>query len=110
MSKSTAYVYRARLNDFRGFITKDFGNNLSIDDLLSKIKNGNENPYDTLNGYAAYLTNRNVSALTLKQHIVTVKNFFEYCDIDIIPRRFKLKVKLPKVIRKKRSAIKRRYY
>ncbi len=36
---------------------------------------------------------------------MTVKNFFEYCDIDISPRRFKLKVKLPKVVRKKKEAL-----
>jgi integrase len=36
---------------------------------------------------------------------VTLKNFFEYCDIDISPRRFKLKVKLPKVVRKKKEAL-----
>ncbi|MFL6461604.1 MAG: tyrosine-type recombinase/integrase, partial [Nitrososphaeraceae archaeon] len=58
-----------------------------------------------LNGYAAYLKNSNISALTLKQRIVTVKNFFEYCDIEISPRRFKLKVKLPRVVRKKKEAI-----
>src|SRR5690348_15758082 len=73
MSKSTAYAYSTRLNNFRDFITNKYDNGLTIDDLLSKIKNGNEGPYDILNGYAAYLTNRNVSALTLKQHVVTVK-------------------------------------
>jgi integrase len=36
---------------------------------------------------------------------VTVKNFFEYYDIDISPRRFKLKVKLPKVVRKKKEVL-----
>jgi integrase/recombinase XerD len=93
------------LNDFRGFITNKYDNSLTIDDLLSKIKKGNESPYNILDCYAAYLTNRNVSALTLKQHVVTVKNFFEYCDIDIIPRRFKLKVKPPKVVRKRKEAL-----
>ena len=36
---------------------------------------------------------------------MTVKNFFEYCDIDVIPRRFKLKVKLPKVVRKRKEGL-----
>jgi integrase len=34
-----------------------------------------------------------------------VKNFLEYHDIDISPRRFKLKVKLPKTIRKNKEAL-----
>jgi hypothetical protein len=46
-----------------------------------------------------------ISTLTLKQRVVTVKNFLEYHDIDISPRRFKLKVKLPKTIRKNKEAL-----
>lgn len=32
-------------------------------------------------------------------------NFLEYHDIDISPRRFKLKVKLPKVVKKEKEAL-----
>jgi hypothetical protein len=96
MSTSTARQYSARLNDFKDFVIKY--NNQGIDDLLAKIKMGDQDPYNLLNSYAAYLKNCNISALTLKQRIVTIKNFLEYSDIDIIPRRFKLKVKLPKII------------
>jgi integrase len=105
MSKSTAREYFARLNNFSDFIANEYHNQLSIDDILFNLKKGNQDPYDVLNGYAAYLGNCSVSALTLKQRIVTVKNFFEYSDIDISPRRFKLKVKLPKVVRKKKEAL-----
>ena len=79
--------------------------NQTIDDLLIKLKMRRQDPYNLLNSYAAYMKNRNISALTLKQRIVTVKNFFEYCDVDISPRRFKLKVKLPKAVRKKKEAL-----
>jgi integrase len=103
MSTSTARQYFSRLNDFKNFIAKY--NNQSIDDLLAKIKMGEQDAYSLLNSYAAYLKNCNISTLTLKQRIVTIKNFFEYCDIDISPRRFKLKVKLPKIIRKKKEAL-----
>jgi integrase len=46
-----------------------------------------------------------MSTLTLKQWVVTAKNFLEYHDIDISPRRFKLKVKLPKVVKKEKEAL-----
>ncbi len=105
MNKSTAREYFSRLEDFKGFMQSEYDNLLSVDKLLLKIKKGNQDPYNLLNSYAAYLKNRNISALTLKQRIVTVKNFFEYWDIDISPRRFKLKVKLPKIIRKKKEAL-----
>jgi integrase len=105
MSKSTAYQYSSRLEGFKAFIEKEYDNRISVDNLLLRVEKGNLDPYNVLNSYAAYLRNCNISALTLKQRIVTVKNFFEYCDIDISPRKFKLKVKLPKIVRRKKEAL-----
>jgi integrase len=106
MSKHTAKEYAKRLNNFRKFISDHYGEYIKIDNLIVKIKEGSENPYSILNNYAAYLLKgNNVSNLTLKNWIVTVKNFFEYHDVDISPRKFKMKVKLPKVVRRKKEAL-----
>jgi integrase len=105
MNGSTAYQYLSRLNDFEDFILNRHNNSLGVDSLLLEIKQGNQDPYNVLNSYAAHLKNCNISVATLKQRIVTVKNFFEYWDVDISPRRFKVKVKLPKIIRKKKKAL-----
>ena len=91
MSESTAYQYFSRLNDFKEFIANEYDNRLSIDNLLVKIKNGDQDTYTLLNGYAAYLRDGHINALTLKQRIVTVKNFLEYHDVDISPRKFKIR-------------------
>ena len=50
MSTSTAREYFSRLNDFKNFIAKY--NNQSIDDLLAKIKMGEQDAYSLLNSYA----------------------------------------------------------
>jgi integrase len=103
MNKSTAYMYFTRLSSFKSFISSAF--NLQIDVLIKRIKEGSIDVFDVLNEYAAYLSNTNISSITIKQRVVTVKNFFEYYDIDISPRKFKLKVKLPKTIRKNKEAL-----
>ncbi len=60
----------------------------------------------TLSNYVIFLQNNsNISPTTLKARIITAKNFLEYSDVDIIPRKFKLKVKIPKVIRKSKEAL-----
>ena len=64
--------------------------------------------YDILGKYILYLkqqSNNSISPNTLKNHIITIKNFLEYSDIDISPRKFKLKVRLPKIIRKNKEAL-----
>jgi integrase len=102
MNKSTAYQYLSRLKIFQNFVIANV-NNLGVDKLLLEIKKGNQDPYDILNSYAADLKNRNISGLAIKQRLITVKNFFEYYDINL--SRFKLKVKLPRIVRKKKQAL-----
>jgi integrase len=59
-----------------------------------------------LSSYVGWLRkNANLSTLTLKLHMVTVKNFLEFCDIEISPRKFKNRVKLPRAIRKFKEAL-----
>ena len=41
----------------------------------------------------------------IKTAFVTVKNFLEYFDIDISPRKFKIKVRLPRAVRRIKEAI-----
>lgn len=107
MSKSTANAYRFRLNSFNDFIVNEYdNNNTSVQSLIKKLKNQQRDPYDVLIRYIAYLqNNRNLSPLTLKQWVVTTKNFLEYHDVEISPRKFKLKVKLPKAVRKDKIAL-----
>jgi integrase len=104
MSKSTAYEYLTRLNYFKTFISNKF--DLAVSSLIDKIKEGAYDPYDVLSTYSSSLRNKSsISTLTLKQRVVTVKNFLEYSDIDLSPRKFKLKVKLPRIVRRSKEAL-----
>jgi len=77
-----------------------------LDDIITKINQGSEDPYDILSGYVTHLqTNYNISTLTIKTRIITAKNFLEYYDVDISPRKFKLKVKIPKVVSQSKEAL-----
>ena len=104
MNKGTAIEYHRRLLGFQDFVTKTY--KTTLDNIITRINEGSEDPYEILSDYISYLqTNYNISTLTLKQRIVTVKNFFEYYDVDISPRKFKLKVKIPRFIKKSKEAL-----
>jgi integrase len=106
MSKRTAMEYAKRLNSFRKYVLFNYGKCITLDNLIVNIKEGSENQYSILSNYALYLLNGDkVSNLTIKQWVVTAKNFLEYHDVDVSPRKFKMKVKLPKVVRKKKEAL-----
>ena len=104
MSSSSAREYRFRLQNLARFIMMEY--KLTLDDLIKLINEGLQDPYDVLCNYIIYLQSSNsISTLTLKQRVTTAKNFLEYFDVDISPRKFKLKVKLPKVVRKDIQAL-----
>jgi integrase len=105
MSNSTAKEYSFRLNRFNSFVSDEY--HKSIDILVDMIKEGHEDVYNIMSKYILYLQNNSnsISSLTLKQWVVTVKNFLEYHDVDISPRKFKLKVKIPKVVRRDKQAL-----
>ncbi|NAL77845.1 tyrosine-type recombinase/integrase [Nitrososphaera sp. AFS] len=105
MNKKTAYEYYFRLANFQDFVNFVYNTN-TLDNLITKIKEGSQDPYDVLSSYVSYLqTNFNVSSSTIKHRIITAKNFLEYYDVDISPRKFKLKVKVPKVVKKNKEAL-----
>jgi integrase len=104
MNKRTGYEYYTRLTTFQDFIMNDY--KITLDNLIIDLKNGREDPYDILSNYIAYLqSGYNISSGTLKARVITAKNFLEYYDVEISPRKFKLKVKIPKVIRKNKEAL-----
>ena len=108
MNSSSARLYRSRLNNFSDFVYNTYGKR--VDRIIDEMLNGGKNekmipsPYDMLSAYTAHLTGR-VAAYTIKQNIITVKTFLEYCDIEISPKKFKLKVKLPKSVKKDKQPL-----
>lgn len=49
--------------------------------------------------------NANLSNLTLKLNLVTIRSFLEFHDIEINPKKFKNRVKLPRAVRKFKEAL-----
>ena len=108
-NKNTAKQYQSRLLLFERFVLKEFDNNnkkVNVDKLIQQLKNGELDPYDILNEYCLFIHNNyNVSSITFRDKITTVKTFLEFNDIEISPRKFKLKVRYPKTIFKNKEAI-----
>ena len=76
-----------------------------MDNLIDNIIHSKLDPYEILSDYCIYLQEAGLHSSTLKNRVITVKNFLEFNDIDISPRKFKLKVKFPKNIRRIKEAL-----
>lgn len=106
VNESTAQKYNERLKKFGKYTDVRYG--LEIQNIVMEIKKAKIDPYDLLTGYMLFLkqeSNNTIAPNSLKNHVTTIKNFLEYSDIDISPRKFKLKVRLPKIVRKNKEAL-----
>jgi integrase len=103
VNKATATKYGQRLKKFEVFVNEHY--DLAVDDIVVQISKGEIDAYDMLGIYVQFLNNNFISPVTLKSHVITIKNFLEYHDIDISPRKFKIKVRMPKIVRKKKEAL-----
>jgi integrase len=90
----------ARLKTFSIFVKTEYKME-TTDDLISSLKSGQIDQYQCLNRFVSYLRkHHSLSPLTLKGQLITAKNFLEYHDIDFSPRRFRIKCKLPKIVKR----------
>jgi integrase len=111
-NKGSAKQYQSRLLFFEKF-AKDYynnndndNNNSNVDKLIQQLKDKELDPYDILNDFCLFLKNNyNFSGVTFKGKLMTIKTFLEYNDIEISPRKFKLKVRFPKSVLKYKEAI-----
>jgi integrase len=107
MNKSSAITYRDHLKPFESFAMNSY--NLDLDSLVINIQEGKYNVYDILSEFTSYLQNHNynkpLSSTTSRNRIKAVKNFLEFNDVDISDSKFRLKIRLPKAIRRNKEAL-----
>jgi integrase len=111
-SVRTAVEYEYRLSKFGRYLLTTYG--VTIDEAVNKLLKRRRRTttkevdvYDILSGYIAYLREeeRIQNPNTIRAWIITARTFLEYHDVDISPRKFKLKVRLPKKIVRQKEAI-----
>jgi len=83
----------------------------TLDYIIEELKRNNNktkiDPYDLLSGFVVYLQQdeRIRNPNTIRHFILTARNFLEYHDIEISPRKFKLRIRLPKAVGRRKEAI-----
>jgi integrase len=120
-NERTAEQYEYRLSKFEKYLVtvseEEQGQQhhqnqeLTVLDLVInelKIANNNKiNPYDLLSGFVGYLQEEEgiENPNTIRYFVIAARNFLEYNDVEISPRKFKLKVRLPKSVIRHKEAI-----
>lgn len=97
-SKNSKSTYKTGLKHFAGFLKtvspkKDF---LTPNTIISLLQNRRINTYELLDQFVSYLSKQNIAVRSVTLYIAAVRSYLEFSDIDIVPNRFRRRVKMPK--------------
>ena len=106
MNRGFAITYRDHLKPFESFAMN--ASNIDLDSLVLGMQEGKYNIYNILSEFTSYLQDHNYNkplSYTTLPNRKAVKNFLEFNDVDITDNKFKLKIRLPRVIRRNKMAL-----
>jgi integrase len=100
-SKQSKKTYYSGIKHFQQFLNVKYPGK-TVESILSSINNdsnGQEQKidvYELLDNFVSFLIQLNLSIPSINLYIAAIKSYLAYYDIDIIPSKFKRKVKMPK--------------
>ena len=85
----------------------------TLQSIIKPLANNEIDVYELLDDFVTYLLEAkngnddtmSISKTSIKSYMAAIKSFLAYYDIDIVPAKFKRKVKMPKILRSKEQAI-----
>ena len=96
-------AYKTGLEHLNKFLQTKYSHN--IETILEPLSQNNIDVYELLDKFVSYLlyTNPDLTRNSIKLYLVSIRSYLAYYDIDVIPSKFRRKVKQPKVYREERN-------
>jgi integrase len=97
-SKYSAGVYGTGLVYFSSFLAQK-GLGHTPESILEPLRKNEINVYELFEGFVDFLVSTGLSIPTIRLHVAAIRSYLAYHDIDVIPSKFKRKVRMPKLYR-----------
>jgi integrase len=101
-SVSSEQAYLNGLRTFQRFLDLE---NVNLETVLVSLQRQEINIYELLDRFVSYLLQKNLSIPSISLYVSAVKSYFAYYDIDVIPSKFRRRVKMPKHYREDEQPI-----
>ena len=105
-SLKSKYAYECALAHFQRFLGTSY-TKYNIETILGPLSRNEINVYIVLDEFVSYLLNiiSNLTPNSINLYVAAIRSYLAYYDVDVVPSKFKRKVKMPKVYREDEEAI-----
>ena len=110
-SEKTRKLYGFGLTHFQSFLSTDDSGRYSqftAGSILPVLSNNQINVYTLIDDFVSYLVSKHKNKLSpnaIALYVAALRSYLLYHDIDIVPAKFKRRVKLPKNHRENEQAL-----
>jgi integrase len=99
-SKNSKKTYQTGLLHLHRFLDQNYPDGkITLETMLEKLAKNEINLYELLDHFVSFLLSSKLSVHSIRIVMTAVRSYFAYYDIDVIPSKFKRKVKMPKLYR-----------
>jgi integrase len=102
-SLRTRKNYETGLVHLHKFLSTKYANDYSLETILKELKDNQLDVYELIDNFITYEVSKEglqkLTPQTIMAHLIGIKSYLAYYDVDIIPSKFKRKVKLPREAR-----------
>jgi integrase len=103
-SRETRNAYHRGLTHFQNFLDEKYPT-ITVESILQPLIRNEINVYELLDNFVPFLIKLKLAVNSITLYMTAVRSYFAYYDIDVIPSKFKRKVKMPKVYREDEEPI-----
>jgi integrase len=103
-SRESRNAYHRGLVHFQNFLDEIYPT-ITVESILQPLVRGEINVYELLDNFVPFLIKLKLAVNSITLYMTAVRSYLAYYDIDIIPAKFKRKVKMPKVCREDEEPI-----
>ncbi len=108
-SRNTRRNYETALVHLERFLRNRYAGEYNVDSIIDLISSNQMNVYELFDGFVSFEcipgSQEKNKPQSIKIYTAGIKSYFAYFDIDIIPSKFKRKVKMPKTLYEKEEPL-----
>lgn len=102
-SDKTSASYKTSIAYFHDFLSNSYSHNPET--VLSLILSKETDVYSLLDEFIEFMQTKSINPASINQYLTSIRSYLGYYDIDIVPSKFKRRVRIPKVFHEEEEPI-----
>jgi integrase len=102
-SINTSNGYKTPITYFHEFLLSNY--NQSADSIIQLLVNNEIDVYSLLDEFIGFVQTKRVNSSSINQYLTGIRSYLSYYDVDIVPAKFKKRVRIPKIYHEEEEPI-----